>query len=324
MAFWIVYHGKDWNRARRGGYLWAPKRGRNGQTQAYWATMERVRPGDLIFSGANSALRAVAEATLPAYSAERPDPMDNQFRYGNGWRLDITFTDLLQPMYYRDWVPDVLGEMPALHSPFQSGGGPNQGYLYELPNSVGEHIIHLARQQGVDLAGQANEVAPVPDGAETTRQQIVAARMGQGNFRKDLLIWWEGSCAILGTNRPELLRASHIKPWSSSNNVERLDPANGLLLSAMYDAAFDALLLSFAEDGALMLAQDFSTEEAATAGIDSTARIKIKDPKTASYLAEHRALMAARSTRSVALSKLAEDHVNASIHNNKMKHKNAQ
>lgn len=297
MAFWIVYQGNSWARARRGGYLWAPKVGKKGQTQAYWANMERVRPGDLIFSGVDNALRAIAEATLPAYTADRPDPMDDQFWYGDGWRLDVSYTDLKQPMYYRDWVLDVLGEMPAVHSPFNGGGKPNQGYLYELPNSVGEHIIGLARQQGMDLVGQANQVAPIPKGTETIRQQLTAARVGQGKFRNDLLARWSGTCAILGVNRPELLRASHIKPWACSNNVERLDPANGLLLSAMYDAAFDALLLSFADDGRLVLATDFSADEAATAGINPTAKIEITNPRTRGYLAEHRAMMAARSAR---------------------------
>ena len=310
MAFWIVYQGNSWDRARQGGYLWAPKVGKKGQTQAYWATMEQVRPGDLIFSGVNNALRAIAEATLPAYTAERPDPMDDQFWYGDGWRLDVSYTDLPQPMFYRDWVPDVLGEMPALHSPFHSGGKPNQGYLYALPNSVGEHVIGLARRQGIDLAAQANEVAPVPEGAETTRQQLTAARVGQGKFRKDLLARWDGSCAILGVSRPELLRASHIKPWTSSNNVERLDPANGLLLSAMYDAAFDALLLSFADDGALMLSPDFPASDAAAAGIDPAARIEITDPQTRSYLAEHRVMMAARAARAQHLPGLTNVHTN--------------
>lgn len=298
MAFWIVYQGNSWDRARRGGYLWAPKVGKKGQTQEYWATMERVVPGDLIFSGVDNALRAVAEATAPAYTAERPDPMDDQFWYGDGWRLDVTYTDLPQPMFYRDWAPNVMAEMPVIHSPFHGAGKPNQGYLYALPNSVGEFIVEQSRQQGVDLSGKANEVAAIPAGTETTRQQLTAARLGQGKFRKDLLARWGGACAILGASRPELLRASHIKPWSSSNNVERLDPANGILLSAMYDAAFDALLLSFADDGTLMLASDFSESEAVAAGINPTAKIEIVNPSTKAYLAEHRSLMAIRSARS--------------------------
>lgn len=177
---------------------------------------------------------------------------------------------------------------------------------------MGEHIIGLAGEQGIDLAGQANQIASVPEGAETIRQRrLTAARIGQGKFRKNLFERWDGSCAILGVSRPELLRASHIKPWTSSNNFERLDSANRLLLSAMYDAAFDALLLPFADEGALVLASDFSASDAAAAGIDPAVRIEITDPQTRSYLAAHRAMMVARATRSRRLPGLTNVHTNA-------------
>ena len=48
---------------------------------------------------------------------------------------------------------------------------------------------------------------------------------------------------------PALLRASHIVPWSDCNDELRLDVHNGLLLSALWDAAFDPGLVSFADDG---------------------------------------------------------------------------
>lgn len=94
MAFWIVYQGNTWKRAKAGGYLWASKRGKKLQTQEYWSNMARVRPGDLIFAGVDNALRAIAEVTDPAYDAERPDPRDDQFWGGEGWRLDVQYTDL--------------------------------------------------------------------------------------------------------------------------------------------------------------------------------------------------------------------------------------
>jgi hypothetical protein len=65
--------------------------------------------------------------------------------------------------------------------------------------------------------------------------------------------YWGGQCAVTGLDIPVLPRASHIKPWRDSNNRERLDPYNGLLLSPSYDAAFDAGLIAFADDGAVVL-----------------------------------------------------------------------
>ncbi|RYD91699.1 MAG: HNH endonuclease, partial [Sphingobacteriales bacterium] len=113
-------------------------------------------------------------------------------------------------------------------------------------------------------------------------------------------------CAVSGVRRLELLRASHIKPWACCNNEERLDPSNGILLSPVYDAAFDASLIAFAEDGTILLASDFSADEAAVAGIDRKAQIKLSDEKMQSYLFEHRTLMSARCSRSAELGSLID------------------
>ena len=79
-------------------------------------------------------------------------------------------------------------------------------------------------------------------------------RIGQDIFRKALLAYWNGRCPLTGIADPELLRASHIKPWSAcETDAERLDVHNGLLLSALWDAAFDKGLVTFADDGTPIL-----------------------------------------------------------------------
>ena len=57
-------------------------------------------------------------------------------------------------------------------------------------------------------------------------------------------------CALTGLAIPEMLIASHIKPWRESSNEERLDPMNGLLLAAHADKLFDRFLMSFEESRA--------------------------------------------------------------------------
>ncbi len=295
MAFWLVYQGTSWERARAGGYLWAPKLSKSGQTPVHWSNMKHVRAGDLIFSGVNNALRAVSQAALPAYTAPRPDPRDDEHWGGEGWRLDVAYSDLPKPLRYPDWVPAVLPQMQARYSAFAGSGRPNQGYLFKLPLSVGEHLVTMIEDQGVDIAAEASNAAPMPAGGETERHTLARARIGQGKFRQDLLSRFDGRCAVSGLDRPELLRASHIKPWAGSSNVERLDPNNGLLLSAAYDAAFDARLISFAEDGSLLLAPDFAPKTARSAGIDPLACLIAGDGASAGYLAQHRALMEAEA-----------------------------
>jgi hypothetical protein len=83
----------------------------------------------------------------------------------------------------------------------------------------------------------------------TEREATVRQRVGQNLFREGLLALWGGRCAITGLDAPELLRASHAKPWADSSDIERLDVFNGLLLAAHWDAAFDSGLITFSTSG---------------------------------------------------------------------------
>jgi hypothetical protein len=83
----------------------------------------------------------------------------------------------------------------------------------------------------------------------TEREATVRQRVGQNLFREGLLALWGGRCAITGLDAPELLRASHSKPWADSSDIERLDVFNGLLLAAHWDAAFDSGLITVSTSG---------------------------------------------------------------------------
>ena len=82
----------------------------------------------------------------------------------------------------------------------------------------------------------------------TTKHAVVEARRGQGMFR-NRLIELDKHCQITGINKPDFLRASHIKPWTLSSDIERLDPNNGLLLSPHLDLLFDGGWVTFDHDG---------------------------------------------------------------------------
>lgn len=73
------------------------------------------------------------------------------------------------------------------------------------------------------------------------------ARVNQDFFRELILEEYRTQCCISGLNVPDVLRASHIVGWAE-DEANRLNPANGLCLSATYDAAFDRHLISFDED----------------------------------------------------------------------------
>ena len=78
---------------------------------------------------------------------------------------------------------------------------------------------------------------------------ITKRRKGQEYFRRMILTNYDCRCAISGIDIPQLLLASHIIPWSDkSHTKERLNPENGICLSALYDKAFDKGLFTISPD----------------------------------------------------------------------------
>ena len=88
-----------------------------------------------------------------------------------------------------------------------------------------------------------------------TKLRAVKTRINQNVFRKIVIANYSGKCAISGIDIPDLLFASHIIPWSVSEE-ERLNPENGICLSALYDAAFDKGLIGINEDYQILLSSE--------------------------------------------------------------------
>lgn len=121
----------------------------------------------------------------------------------------------------------------------------------------------------------------------TERETTVRQRIGQDLFRDGLLTLWRGRCAISGLGVPELLRASHAKPWAASTDAERMDVYNGLLLAANLDAAFDCGLISVSPDGAISMSNALPVEARRHMNIDLRTRVALS-PQHAPYLEWHR------------------------------------
>jgi hypothetical protein len=123
----------------------------------------------------------------------------------------------------------------------------------------------------------------------TEAERLVIQRIGQNLFRDALLDYWGRRCPLTGITEPALLRASHIVPWSDCNDEKRLDVHNGLLLSALWDAAFDQGLISFADDGTVLASSSLSTVARQALAIDTAPAIRgLRDAHRAN-LAAHRA-----------------------------------
>lgn len=112
--------------------------------------------------------------------------------------------------------------------------------------------------------------------AETEKEQIIKSRIGQSAFKKALLAV-EKKCRLCGVTDEHFLVASHIKPCSQSNNQERLDVDNGLLLCPNHDALFDKGYISFDENGKIMISDSLDDATKVFLNINEAMKIVLNE-----------------------------------------------
>jgi len=93
---------------------------------------------------------------------------------------------------------------------------------------------------------------------------------------------------MTGVSDKRLLRASHIKPWRESSNFERLDGANGIMLSPHVDALFDLGLMSFEDDGQALIRNDVPRDVLERWALPRSNHSAPFEKEQCAYLAEHR------------------------------------
>ncbi len=122
----------------------------------------------------------------------------------------------------------------------------------------------------------------------TERSGLITSRVGQGAYRKRIIHRWEYKCAVTGFNKLEVLVASHILPWAKSDDNQRLDVHNGILLSPTYDALFDRHLISFEDTGKIILADEIESQAFLKIGVTGKEKIKNLSLYNLEYLSNHR------------------------------------
>jgi HNH endonuclease len=125
------------------------------------------------------------------------------------------------------------------------------------------------------------------DISETMKMRLVSSRVGQGAYR-DNVMQIEKRCRITGIADRQYLRASHIKPWCKSTDLEKLDGYNGLLLSPHVDLLFDHGWISFSNNGKLLLSAKLAPTVLVAWGIPKDLNVGEFRAEQRKYLAWHR------------------------------------
>lgn len=276
MRYWWVNQNQTYRHEVRGGYLWSPKKKKDDSRNPFYEFMREVSPGDLVFSFADTWIRAFGVARSNAYEAPKPSEFGGTGRnWGNiGWRVDVGFHEVDKGFRPVDWIEKLRPLLPQRYAPLRPNGhGVQSIYLTEIPEPLAMAMAELlsaealafARTEIVDrlvLAPSAEmvlweehiakSIERDADVQATEKEALILSRRGQGLFRSRVAAI-ESRCRVTSVDRPEHLRASHCKPWRDSSNTERLDGENGLLLTPSIDHLFDRGFISFESSGRLLV-----------------------------------------------------------------------
>ena len=272
MRYWWVNQNQTYEFEVPGGFLWSPKTRADGARNYFYQTMEEVRPGDIVFSYCDTYIKAIGVVQLAAVTAPKPNFRNAGSNWSDeGWYVEVEFLELSTPLKPKDFIEQIQPLLAEKYAPLQQNGNGLQGiYLTEISSKFGELLLTLSR---ADLQTIQHDLAPLPENesiyeinleleerrlnGDLEKIQLTKSRRGQGIFKANVRLI-EDHCRITGVKNIKHLRASHIKPWSLSNNEEKLEGNNGLLLSPHVDHLFDGGFISFTTSGKLLISNSLN------------------------------------------------------------------
>ena len=268
--YWWVSQNQTYKHEVPGNFMWSPKTNSRGGRVPSYDFMEEMKIGDIVFSFADTYIKAIGVVTIPAQSSVKPDFGNAGANWSDdGWLVDVAFQELgLAQFKPKEHMGLLNPTLPEVLSPIRPDGGGNQIYLAKLSKQMADILIALSKgvgdsivedlSQNLDFAAPNDEITEVgeikmrTDIGATQITQIINSRRGQGVFKANVRLI-ENACRVTKVTNPKHLIASHIKPWSKSNDLEKLSGFNGLLLAPHVDHLFDKGFISFKENGNLIL-----------------------------------------------------------------------
>lgn len=302
MRYWWVNQNQTFRQEIDGGYLWSPKRNRNGRRNPFYEFMREVAPGDMVFSFSDTRIAALG--IVSGYCRESPKPEEFGSAGTNwsqiGWKVGVRWQRLANAIRPKDHIARLRSDLARKYAPLTpDGNGLQSVYLTRIGTALASTLFALIgteANQVADVGHQVNEIehdSPAPERdieewerrvevaitsdvaiRETERIALVQARRGQGRFR-DAVRSIERACRVTRVERMEHLIASHIQPWRDCSNEQRLDGENGFLLTPTVDHLFDKGFISFEDTGQLIVSPVADQRSLARMGIDAGRSVNV-------------------------------------------------
>lgn len=204
-----------------------------------------------------------------------------------GYRFSLTPFSLATGL--RHQLEDIGLTPPDEEAPFWLL--PNRAVLASFLRRTARIAQALPDQPEKAFAKELETALAAVIGSGTEVERIVRQRVGQNIYRKAQLDYWGSRCAVTGLDLPEILRASHAKPWADcQTDAERLDVFNGFLLAPDLDALFDRGLITFDGEGYLIMSSRITNEQLASLRLPDLKVLRLRwiTPNHLPYLVWHR------------------------------------
>ncbi len=273
MAYFWVNQGSSSGAERAGGFFWAPNNA--SRVLQHHTNVGLFRPGDIIICKGFSDIDFIAVITTAAVN-NHPVPATHVGGWaGNGYYATADYVPAPIPRSASHIYGDpLINAALATAQPklITVAGLTSQTYACALSDQAG---LALLNELGFNATTGIGAPRLAPSGAvvmpSTSAAAMVQVRIGQDKFRKNLLSACGGACGVLNIAFPAVLRASHIKPWSVSDDAERLDPDNGIALSGHLDLLFDQGFISFDTAGDMIMSSQLPLPVATALGVGHAA-----------------------------------------------------
>lgn len=207
--------------------------------------MTKVTSGDIVFSFCDTYIKAIGVVQGNCESKKKPQEfgVTGDYWSEDGWFVPVKFKEIerTQQIRPKDHIERLRPLLAFEYAPLikESGNGKQAVYLTKVTPDLAQVLCGLSNIN-LDVIQEAlfNPEAKAekeetlikedPTLSETTKKSLINARRGQGKFKSNVTEI-SHKCFFTGLSDIKFLRASH-KPWAESDNKERLDGNNGLLL----------------------------------------------------------------------------------------------
>ncbi|GEK34768.1 HNH endonuclease [Kurthia sibirica] len=258
MNHYIVMQGHTYEEEKAASLICTPQQDKGGLIPQSWLRMQNIVVGDRIFHYVRGEILAFSVAQSSCQ--QTTNTKNEALNY-----VALTYYELEKPLVIKDYFSEIQPLLPVKYAPFNKKGDGVAGYLFpcndelalQLIECISELNIYKIKEEQLELAistiitKEHKAIIPLITQSEASLKRSI--RVGHEKYSAILSPIWHGECAICQINIPELLYASHSKPWRESTTEERFNAYNGILLCQNHAMLYKAGYIGFDGTGQIMI-----------------------------------------------------------------------